>query len=49
MLLIICLGSGLRFLTEYTSMTVYKRFQLRELQGILDKSYSGVSSVHSGE
>lgn len=49
MLLIICLGSGLRFLTEYTSTTVYKRFQLRELQGILDKSYSGVSSVHSGE
>lgn len=49
MLLLICLSSGLRFLQEYTSTAIYKRFQLRELQGILDKSYSEVSSVHSGE
>ena len=49
MLLIICLSSGLRFLTEYTSTAICKRFQLRELRGILDKSYSEVSSIHSGE
>lgn len=49
MLLIICLGSGFCFLTEYTSTAIYKTFQLRELQGILDKSYLGVSSIHSGE
>lgn len=49
MLLLICLSSGLRFLQEYTSTAIYKRFQLRELRGILDKSYSEVSSVHSGE
>lgn len=49
LLLIIGLGSCLRFLKEYTSTAIYKKFQLRELGEILDKSYSEVSAVHSSD
>lgn len=47
--LLIGLGSVLRFLKEYTSTAVNKKFQMWELQEIMNRSYSAVSEIHSGE
>lgn len=49
LLVMIGLSSGLRFLKEYTTTSVSKKFQLRELQEILNKSYAEVIGIHSGE
>lgn len=47
--LMIGMSSGLRFFREYTTTSIYKKFQMRELQEILNKAYAQVSSIHSGE
>lgn len=49
LLLMIGMSSGLRFLKEYTTTSIYKKFQMRELKEILDKAYAQVSGIHSGE
>lgn len=47
--LMICLASVLRFLKEYTTTSVCKKFRMQELQEILNKAYAEVTEIHSGE
>lgn len=49
LLVMIALSSLIRFLKEYTATGILKKFQTRELQEILQKSYGEVTEKHSGE